>query len=218
MEKWAAVFILALSSSAASSSARAQNDQLALTRLNNAGSLDASFGVGGRATLPMPESTSEQLLSAALASNGKIVAAGWALIDGRLRFLVARFNANGTPDSSFSNDGRLTVSFGAGTDASGLAAAVDADGKVLTTVPGTTFSIGMDVAIGLGGKIVLGGYAGQPGFSAMVAARYLSNGNLDTTFDGNGTATVSFLETKRANATSVLSDSIGKVTLVGVTQ
>src|SRR5437762_924531 len=79
---------------------------------------------------------------------------------------VARFNADGTLDRTFSGDGKgFTAFVGMGVSATGLA--VQADGKIVVVGRGTPTN-------------------GSPG--RAVLARFNSDGSLDTTFDGDGQA------------------------------
>ena len=69
----------------------------ALARYNTDGSLDASFGVGGKVT----HATSGVLFDAALQSDGKIVATGSTILGSA----IIRFNADGSLDTSFAQNG-----------------------------------------------------------------------------------------------------------------
>src|SRR5215204_413544 len=73
----------------------------ALVRYNTDGSLDTTFGIGGRVIVTLDEA-GDLLTSVAILPNGKIVAAG-ALIQNNstLGFIVARFNPDGSLDTSF---------------------------------------------------------------------------------------------------------------------
>ncbi len=63
-------------------------------------------------------------------ADGKIVAVGAAEFSGTNHFLIARFNANGTLDTTFSNDGIRIVQF-AGTGSVAKSVLVRPDGKIL---------------------------------------------------------------------------------------
>ncbi|MCG2610692.1 T9SS type A sorting domain-containing protein [Flavobacterium sp. SM15] len=68
----------------------------AVVRLNTNGSLDNTFGVGGMATLSMSTSN-DYGRSLEILSDGKIALVGAA--NGKLS--IAKFNTNGTPDTTF---------------------------------------------------------------------------------------------------------------------
>lgn len=145
----------------------------ALARYDADGELDPSFGNGGRVLTDMgAQGRDEEVQAVALQPDGKILAAG---LTGRLSvppnatdFAVARYNPNGSLDTSFSGDGRFTLDFG-GTEEFALDLAVQADGKVV--VAGTVTSIG-------------GG--GSRDFALI---RLNSGGTLDETFDTDGIVT-----------------------------
>ena len=80
----------------------------ALARYNPDGSLDASFGTGGTVTGPVGRAA-----SVVVQRDGKILVVGrhediFADRQFRDSMVVARFNADGTPDAGFGNGGSLT--------------------------------------------------------------------------------------------------------------
>ncbi len=66
----------------------------------------------------------------AVQSDGKIVVAGFSYNGNNSYFALARYNANGTLDTSFDGDGKLTTAFGASGD-EGNSVAVQSDGKIV---------------------------------------------------------------------------------------
>jgi len=70
-------------------------------RFNPDGTLDSSYGAGGRLTLPIPFISNGFLYKAIRQTDGKIVVVGNDNADG----LIMRFNDDGTFDTSFSGDG-----------------------------------------------------------------------------------------------------------------
>jgi uncharacterized delta-60 repeat protein len=128
------------------------------------GSLDSTFGSGGFA-LAQPGFLGGALT---LQSDGKIVVVGnTELAGGGENFVVARFNPNGSPDSTFGSGGVVTTAF-PGASATEIAAAVlqQPDGKIL--VGGTAQAPGRT----------------SPSLGAL--ARYNPNGSLDPTFGSGG--------------------------------
>ena len=106
---------------------------LALARYTVDGVLDqtfATFGAPGVLSYDVFGSY-DQILALALQPDGKIVAAGHAFHPSRhFDFLVARFNADGTPDYSFGYGGLFTMDFFGGPD--GLHGVVTTtDGKII---------------------------------------------------------------------------------------
>ena len=106
----------------------------AVARFNANGSLDTSFGSGGHASVeffaPPMEGAQEFARAVLVQPDGKILVAGSAR-QGQIRFAptqgaLARFNANGTLDTSFGTGGKiLSSSLPNGITALGLDAAGD---------------------------------------------------------------------------------------------
>ncbi|HKP52244.1 MAG TPA: delta-60 repeat domain-containing protein [Chloroflexia bacterium] len=142
----------------------------ALARLNANGSLDTSFGSDGKVITNF-STLGDCAHAVAIQSNGKIVVAGAAESPtSDYDFALARYNTNGSLDTTFSGDGKVTTDFSGYEDsANGL-------------------------AIQSNGKIVAGGYAESSGSSGndFALARYDTNGSLDTTFSGDGKVTTDF--------------------------
>ena len=115
------------------------NGDLALVRYNVDGSLDSSFGSGGKFTNDVLGNYDE-VYGLALQSDGKIVASGVATTStGNENFLVARLNTNGTFDQSFGSGGKVTTDFFGGEDfATGVK--IQADGKIVVTGAANTGS------------------------------------------------------------------------------
>ena len=93
-----------------------------MRRLLSNGSVDASFGAGGRVTTTFAGGVAGGLFTLTVQPDGKILAGGrdYFFATGDYRALVVRYNAGGTLDASFSGDGWLEVGhqkFQAKTDA-----------------------------------------------------------------------------------------------------
>ncbi len=103
-------------------------------------------------------------------------------------FAVARYNPNGSLDTSFSGDGKQTASFGESDVAKGVA--IQADGKIV--------AVGNDCN-------------GNPDTTCDFAlARFSTpNGSLDTSFSGDGKQTADLGYVDIADATRVQED--GKI-------
>jgi uncharacterized delta-60 repeat protein len=106
-----------------------RNFDFALARYNSNGTLDASFGTSGKATTDFAGS-SDQPSSLALQGDGKIVVAGQTFVGGVHDFAVARYNSNGTLDTSFGTSGKATTDF-AGSDDRPSSVAVQPDGNIV---------------------------------------------------------------------------------------
>jgi uncharacterized delta-60 repeat protein len=140
----------------------------AVTRYNANGSRDSSFG-NGLGMVFIGFGAGDTCNDMVQQADGKLVLAGikwagFAMFDDS-DFAVARLNPDGTRDNSFDGDGRLTTGFGG--DEGADAVALQPDGKI----------------------VVLGTRAGLPSYPSYMA-RYLPNGKLDTTFDGDGKRTI----------------------------
>ncbi len=91
-----------------------------VVRLNADGSLDASFGSGGKVAIPIQ---GEDFASGVVVQGDKILVAGTATnLIGASDFAVARLNGDGSLDQTFGTGGIVTTDFGGGENfASGIA-------------------------------------------------------------------------------------------------
>jgi uncharacterized delta-60 repeat protein len=144
-----------------------------LARYNLDGSLDTTFGGDGTVTTNF-SSHADSARGVAIQADGKIVAVGGITrmkASGFLagRFALARYNADGSPDTSFGGDGTVTTSFGGGWDG-GTAVAIQDDGQI----------------------VAAGFTNGDCSCRMFAVARYDTGGTLDTTFGGDGRVTTHF--------------------------
>src|SRR5204862_4160231 len=72
------------------------------------GTIDTTFGVAGKVRTDFGHADFDQARSAVLQPDGKIVATGTAIFNNTLSqpFALARYNSNGTLDTTFSSDGK----------------------------------------------------------------------------------------------------------------
>ena len=155
-------------------------------RLN--GSLDPSFSSDGKQTTELFFGEFASASGVAIQADGKIVAVGEA--SDFETFALARFNPDGSLDTSFSGDGLQTTDFGVG-------------------VGGAT-----GVALQGDGKIVAVGYSFDPATFAL--ARYNLDGSLDPSFSDDGLQTTDFLFGGGAEAFDVAIQANGRIVAVGV--
>ncbi len=143
--------------------------------------LDPSFGAGGKVMTGMTAAHGEGL---ALADDGKIILAGSAAGDGSGDFAVARYNA----------DGSLDTTFGGGVVTTDLSQGVDE---------------AFDVAVGSDHKVVAVGVANERSGDDFGIVRYNEDGSLDTTFGNGGIVTTDFFGgVDRAQAVVLAGDTI----------
>jgi uncharacterized delta-60 repeat protein len=131
-------------------------ENLALVRYNADGSLDATFGTGGRVTTDI--GTLEHAESVKIQSDGKIVVAGYTFVGPGADFVLVRYNSDGSLDGSFGSGGKVVTDLGSDGD--------QADSLVIQA----------------DGKIVVAGSTGSGSGSDFAVARYNSDGSLDTSF------------------------------------
>lgn len=108
------------------------NSNFALARYETGGELDNSFGPSGAVTTIIVPEKNSGALAVAIQQDGKIVAAGNVESDpGNTDFALARYNADGSPDASFSAGGKTTTRLGQGGNASAYTIALQGDGKIV---------------------------------------------------------------------------------------
>ena len=141
------------------------NYQTALMRFTETGTPDSTFGSANSGVETSTAFGSNVLITAlSLDRNGKIVVGAQPLPASFLA--VARYNANGTLDSSFSTDGIETT----------------------TSIAASAFIV--DIEVDALNRIVIAGSAGPLSTnSAFMVGRYLTSGGLDTSFGTNGFST-----------------------------
>src|SRR6266704_1317908 len=226
-----------------------------VVRYNPNGSLDRSFGNGGIVTTTFPEGS--YAFDVALQPDGKIIAAGTVFVDfipgesSNTDFALARYNPNGSLDTTFGNGGRAMTDF-VGLEDDAFSVLIQPDGKIVAVGSAndpatyydfaaarylsngtidTTFGVAGKVTTDFGdqnfdrarsaalqpdGKIVAAGFAiSQNGLTQNFAvARYTSNGILDTTFSRDGKTQIDFGDCCQS-ANKVLLQSDGKIITVG---
>lgn len=157
-----------------------------IVRYNPSGTLDSSFGNGGKVVTDV--SGSEYAVAIAIESGGKLVAAGVSRGNGAI--IVARYNPNGSLDESFGSGGKVITDISGSTGASDVA--IQPDGKVV--VVATSYVTNID--------------------SVFTLVRYTNNGALDSTFGNGGQVFTGFFgETVRALSIVIQID--GKLVVAG---
>ena len=208
--------------------ADAQDPNFQLARYHADGSLDSSFGEGGIVSTDFGSHGQEYAYGVALQPDGRIVVVGQAgpafsgISDAYTQFAVARYNPDGTLDTTLDGDGLVTTDVGPSAFARARAVAIQPDGGIVvagtngqftlvryhgngspdtsgfgsggkvTTSFGGSFSSAADVVIQEDGRIVAGGVADTPEGTDFALARYDSIGNPDSSFDDDGRLTTDF--------------------------
>ncbi|MFL5732975.1 MAG: dockerin type I domain-containing protein [Chloroflexia bacterium] len=172
------------------------HDTFAIARYNADGSLDTAFGNGGKVLTAIDPQTGagrdDIAHAVAFAPGDKIVVAG--VTGGFLAdFAVARYNSDGSLDTTFGNGGIVITDIG-GED-SANAVAVQPDGKILVGGEGWTSG------------------SSQQNFTLV---RYNTNGSLDTSFSG-GIVTTDF-RGGSDRAYGIVTRPDGKIVLGGTAQ
>jgi uncharacterized delta-60 repeat protein len=192
---------------------------LALVRYDANGSHDSTFGNGGVILVPMNEK--QMVLSIAVQPDDKVLVSGFHSLSSVLggypgSFLLARFNPDGTADSTFNgnglvldsvsghsansmillNDGKIIAGgnvYYQGTDNFALAkynsdgspdSTFGINGRVMTIL-GNDLSRVESIALQPDGKILVAGYAAMY-YQHFTLLRYHSNGGIDSSFGTNG--------------------------------
>ncbi|MDZ8069957.1 MAG: DUF4347 domain-containing protein [Nostoc sp. DedQUE08] len=134
------------------------NFDFALIRYNIDGSLDNTFGNSGKAITAIG-SGSEEINSLAIQSDNKIVVTGYTASNGSNVFALVRYNLDGSLDTTFGSNGKVTTAVGTSSYSQSYSLAIQSDGKIVV--------------------------AGQANYE-FALVRYNSNGSIDTSFGNNG--------------------------------
>jgi uncharacterized delta-60 repeat protein/uncharacterized repeat protein (TIGR01451 family) len=143
------------------------NYNFGIFRYNTNGTLDNSFGTGGKVYIDF--GASDYCQSVLYQPDGKILAVGSFTDDYSTfsKIALARMNTDGSLDNTFGTAG-----------------------KVITTVG--TFDFIYSAVLDDAGKIIVGGAHYNGSGSDFLLVRYLSDGGIDSTFGTNGIVITSF--------------------------
>jgi uncharacterized delta-60 repeat protein len=174
----------------------------ALCRYNTDGSLDTSFDTDGKLTISFG-GVSDVANAVAIQSDNKIVVAGRAYRYGTEGFVenhdyaLARLNTDGSFDTSFDTDGKLTTSIGAYDSAEAIA--IQTDNKIVVA----------------GGVGIRREYDPNDANSDFTLVRYSSNGSLDSSFGTNGIVRTDVVSGANDFAHAVSLDAQGRILAAG---
>ena len=159
---------------------------------------DPNFGTSGLVASNFTTSYDDQALAVSVQSNGKILVAGVSQVNGSKNFTIARYNTNGTIDTTFSSDGYdIRLPFSSTLDKSVTSVLTQTDGKIL-----------------------LSGYVDastQNNDYYLVTIRYNADGSLDTAYTSNRlpTGTLGIVGTKTQGQILTVSNSIADLDGLG---
>lgn len=166
------------------------------------GALDQTFGQGGVATVNFGPQNDRSFdddygLSIRIDDDDRIVIGGTVLGAGSgFDFALARFNPDGSLDTTFGGDGTVVTDFGG------------------------TSQVVQDLAIAPDGDLVVVGTTGGAAlndFGDVALARYTPTGNLDTTFGGDGIVTDNW-GSPQDFAGALVIDGSGRIVVAGDTR
>jgi uncharacterized delta-60 repeat protein len=168
-----------------------------VVRYSANGSLDTQFGISGQAGLVASPA------ALAVQSDGRIVAAGTitsqlSLSGNSFGFGLVRLNKNGMIDTRFGTRGGVITSFPSSNVTSANALVIQPNGDIVAAgEAGTSNQFGTQLV------------------ESFALARYLNNGELDTSFGSGGLVTTSFGNNAVASISALALQSDGKIVAVG---
>ena len=166
------------------------NYDFALVRYNANGTLDATFGTGGKVTTAVGTSDGAAY-ALAIQADGKLVVAGATNNGINYDVALVRYNANGTLDATFGTGGKVTTAIG-------------------------TLDYAYALAVRPDGKLVAAGETFNGSTADFALARYNANGTLDPTFGTNGTVKTA-IGTRDDAASALAIQADGKLVAAGET-
>ncbi len=182
---------------------RGTAQRASVLRYTVTGALDPTFSGDGRVDLSVSASTSDAVTGITLQNDGKVVVTGHSTFaDGSRHAVVARFLADGSPDTSFDTDGVVNV---------------NAANLEYSLTGSSAQAIPSDVAVQTDGKIVVGGQVRRNTSNKNdgLVVRFNADGSLDTGFGGNGVVAVQATTTESTNFTGLEIQPDGKIVAAG---
>jgi uncharacterized delta-60 repeat protein len=215
-------------------------------RFTEGGALDTTFSGDGKAFVDFgPQDDFANAV--AVTPDGDILLMGGAG-NGR-RLAVARLNGNGTPDTAFSGDGKVTYDYEVRTNGADFAAAgvLQADGSIVMTGQSgantavwrltedgdrdltfgnngrrtrsfaPTLDVGLDVALDDDENILVVGstVSDDSAGAKTIVARFTTTGGNDSSFSGDGSATLDVVAGRYEDATEVSIQPDGAIVVAG---
>lgn len=167
------------------------NYDFGVVRYNGDGSLDPTFGTGGKVLTDFGNDIPKSM---AIQSDGKIVVGGINFSGSTVKFGLVRYNTNGSLDTTFDLDGKVSANYHG--DCNAYSLALQGDGKIVLVGDGQNTS----------------------GFQGVLAIRFNTDGSLDSTFGTNGKVFTLFgtpgTTSDTGNAVALQND--GKIVVAGL--
>lgn len=165
-----------------------QRTDFALVRLNSDGSLDSTFGNNGKVRTDF--GNVEEAFGLVVQADQKLVVVGYTGDFNVSSLALARYNKNGSLDSTFGTGGKVVTDF-------------------------NRHPVAYAVALQPDGKIVAAGRNYDPDTlkACFALIRYNPDGSIDSTFGSGGRVATSVFETDIAEAVAIQWD--GKIVIAG---
>ena len=160
----------------------------AVIRYTASGERDTTFGVNGF-VLKDYIGTADRCQALTTQPDGKILLVGSTDINAKSDFSVLRLNTDGSPDSTFGQNGWVITDMG------------------------TEYEFANTVAVQPDGKIILAGRVAEGFFSDFAMVRYTPDGKIDSLFGNNGMVITNLKEEDAVNDIIIQPD--GKIILAG---
>jgi uncharacterized delta-60 repeat protein len=170
--------------------ANGTDGDFAIARVNINGSLDSSFSSDGIAIVSIG-SKRDIAYALAVQGDGKILLGGASTTDFGTSIGIARFNSDGTLDTSFNKNGKL-----------------------ISSLNTESLNEAYSILVQTDNKIIIGGFSGDASSGDFLIARYLNNGKLDTSFNKQGFI-VSDFGSSNSFASTIALQGDGKILVCG---
>ena len=174
-------------------------NKYALARYNPDGTLDATFGTGGKVTTVLSGNVQGGADGLLLLPGGKIMISGSVDLpsSSNSSFALLRYNSDGSLDTTFGNGGLVTTNVGPDDDQA-YRLALQSDGKI--------------VAAGRKGIFF---YPADQRKGNVALARYNPDGSLDATFGNGGVVTSDFGQGLESYALALIIQPDGRIVIAG---
>ncbi len=162
--------------------------QFFVCRFNATGALDTGFGTSGITTTLIGDGASANAM--ATQSNGKIVLAGTAVVNGQVVFALARYSSSGVIDNTFGISGT-------------------------SYAPINTFAAGSGMVIDSSNRIIVAGFSVNNGNYNIAIARFTASGTLDGSFGTAGVQLIDIPDTTIDQGIGIALQADGNIVVAG---